>query len=148
MRDLLLIPSFAFPESAVIERKPLALTARRAGWIGCNIALAHIPQEARIAIVEQGIVNPVAAVRASYAKVKPLSNIKATERGWTLDVLTAVRRLQESEFSTTEAYSFEPELQRLHPHNHHVREKIRQQLQVLRDTGFLVHEGRSRWLLK
>ena len=32
VRDLLLIPSFMFSESAVIKRKPLAATARRAGW--------------------------------------------------------------------------------------------------------------------
>jgi hypothetical protein len=25
-----------FSESAVIKRKPLAATARRAGWVGCN----------------------------------------------------------------------------------------------------------------
>jgi type II restriction enzyme len=36
VRDLLLIPSFMFSESAVIKRKPLAATARRAGWVGCN----------------------------------------------------------------------------------------------------------------
>jgi len=41
----------AFPPSAIIKRNPLAPTARRAGWIGCNIALNRIPFEARIAIV-------------------------------------------------------------------------------------------------
>ena len=35
VRDLLLIPSFMFSESAVIKRKLLSSTARRAGWVGC-----------------------------------------------------------------------------------------------------------------
>jgi type II restriction enzyme len=35
----------------VIKRKPLAATARRAGWVGCNFALNRIPAEARIAVV-------------------------------------------------------------------------------------------------
>jgi hypothetical protein len=29
-----------------------------------------------------------------------------------------------------------------------VRDKIRQQLQVLRDAGFLIHVNRSEWRLK
>ena len=31
--------NFAFPPSAIIKRKPLSRTARRAGWVGCNFAL-------------------------------------------------------------------------------------------------------------
>ena len=51
VRDLLLIPSFMFSESAVIKRPPLAATARRAGWVGCNIALNRVPADARIWLV-------------------------------------------------------------------------------------------------
>jgi hypothetical protein len=51
VKNLLLVPSFAFPPSAIIKRRPLSSTARRAGWIGCNIALNRVPVEARIAIV-------------------------------------------------------------------------------------------------
>ena len=49
--NLLLIPSFMFPESAVIKRPPLLSTARRAGRVGCNIALNRVPAEARIWLV-------------------------------------------------------------------------------------------------
>jgi type II restriction enzyme len=51
VRNLLLVPHFAFPPSAIIKRKPLSVTARRAGWIGCNFALNRIPAEARIWLV-------------------------------------------------------------------------------------------------
>jgi hypothetical protein len=50
-------------------------------------------------------------------------------------------------FTTAEVYAFERELERLHPDNRHVRDKIRQQLQVLRDAGLLVHVGRGKWRL-
>lgn len=43
VRNLLLIPSFCFSVSALEIRKPLSPTARRAGWIGCNILLNAIP---------------------------------------------------------------------------------------------------------
>ncbi len=52
VRNLLLIPHFAFPPSAIIKRKPLSTTARRAGWIGCNFDLTRIPVESRIALVQ------------------------------------------------------------------------------------------------
>ncbi|MGA2787062.1 MAG: DpnI domain-containing protein [Verrucomicrobiota bacterium] len=75
VRDLLLIPSFMFSESAVIKRlvaskrsedgKPLATTARRAGWVGCNIDLHRIAPEARIFIVRTIAPQSSAAVTAA-----------------------------------------------------------------------------------
>lgn len=145
VRNLLLIPKFAFPASAIIKRKPLALTARRAGWVGCNIDLTRIPTDARIAVVQQGSANPAAEVRAQFRRVKPLAQIKTAQRGWTLDVLNAVSRLDKKEFSTSEAYACERELEQSHPDNRHVKDKIRQQLQVLRDMGLLQHVERGVW---
>jgi type II restriction enzyme len=212
--DLLLIPSFMFSESAVIKRPPLSSTARRAGWVGCNIALNRVPAEARIFLVRTTVCEPRNAavpaagsggvpprertrsetprkpagadacatntvitspeeVRAQFKRVKPLKDISVTQRGWTLDVLNIVRRLVESrrrgdkslkptgqpeslrlltssptnEFTTAEVYAFERELEKLHPDNRHVKDKIRQQLQVLRDAGLLLHVGRGEWRL-
>jgi len=36
----------------------------------------------------------------------------------------------------------------LHPDNRHIRDKIRQQLQVLRDLNFLSHTSKGIWRLK
>jgi type II restriction enzyme len=148
VKNLLLVPSFAFPPSAIIKRKPLAVTARRAGWVGCNIALNLIPIDARITIVEESRIAPETEVRERFRRVKPLGDIKAKERGWTLDVLNAVRRLGKAQFTTSEMYSFTRELEGLHPDNRHVKDKIRQQLQVLRDTGFLAHIERGVWVVR
>jgi type II restriction enzyme len=148
VKNLLLVPSFAFPPSALIKRKPLAVTARRAGWVGCNIALHRIPVEARIGIVRESQITSAKDVRAQFRRVKPLAEINVRQRGWTLDVLNAVRRLGKTQFTTSDAYSFTRELEELHPGNRHVRDKIRQQLQVLRDTGFLSHVERGVWAVK
>jgi type II restriction enzyme len=145
VKNLLLIPSFAFPESAIIKRRPLALTARRAGWVGCNILLAQIPFEARISVVTGSKAMPENVVREQFNRIKPLGEIKSKERGWTLDVLNAIRTLGKIEFTNEDAYTLVPHLEKLHPGNHHVREKIRQRLQVLRDTGLLNHLERGRW---
>ena len=93
IRNLLLIPHFAFPASAIIKRKPLSATARRHGWVGCNFALDRIPIDPRISVVRDQIVAPASEVREAFRRVKPLSELLVSERGWTLDVLNVVRKL-------------------------------------------------------
>jgi type II restriction enzyme len=63
--------------------------------------------------------------------------LKIEKRGWTLDVLNVVRSVGKIEFKLHEVYAHSEELAKLHPENHHVDEKIRQQLQELRDMGIL-----------
>lgn len=141
VQNLLCIPDFVITESALEKRKPLASTARRAGWVGCNILLDHIPSEARIPIVEENRPAPPSEVRRAYNRLKPLASLKLETRGWTLDVLNAIGTLGKKEFDLAEMYAFEQSLRELHPKNYHVREKLRQQLQVLRDHGLLEFLG-------
>jgi len=137
VRTVILIPHFAFALSAIECRPPLAPTARRAGWVGCNILLNKIPQDARIPIVADGTARPVAEVRRAYRRLRPLEKLKVENRGWTLDVLNVVRSLNKPEFSLADVYAHANTLAKLHPNNAHVGDKIRQQLQVLRDLGLL-----------
>jgi type II restriction enzyme len=145
--DLVFIPRFAIPKSAIEKRKPLRSTARRAGWVGCNIVLTHIPQDARLSLVRDGVVERPSAVRRRFERIRPLAELRPEERGWTLDVLTAVRELSRGQFSLEELYSKEHELAALHPANRHVRDKIRQQLQVLRDKRLIEFLGRGHYRL-
>jgi hypothetical protein len=59
----------------------------------------------------------------------------------------SVRRDADRSVRDARAPYFTRELEKLHPDNRHVRDKIRQQLQVLRDTGLLIHLGRGEWRL-
>jgi len=146
--DLLVIPKFCLGASAIERRNPLSMTARRAGWVGCNILLDFVPPQGRIAMVAAGTVISKAVVRKSFEAIRPLADISVKKRGWTLDVLTVLRSMGKGEFTLDDAYRFEDVLSRLHPENRHVRPKIRQQLQILRDMGYLAFEGngRYRWL--
>lgn len=137
VQNLFLIPSFAFSRSIVEKRRPLGPEARRAGWIGCNLLIGRIPQEARIHFVLDG--EPVSpnTVRKRYAALRPLAQLSVSRRGWTLDVLNGIRSLGKTAFSLADAYTLEDDFGKLHPDNRHVRDKIRQQLQVLRDMGLL-----------
>jgi type II restriction enzyme len=148
VRSLILIPRFAFSTSMLEKRKPLGPRARRAGWVGCNIVLANIAPDARIPIVADGIACSATEVRRHYARLRPLANLSLEKRGWTLDVLKVVRSLSKQEFSLSDVYTFEDELARLHPANRHIRDKIRQQLQVLRDMGFVDFHGGGKYCLR
>lgn len=141
VRTVVLIPRFAFAMSALERRKPLSLNARRAGWVGCNILLGQIPQDARIPVIQDGIPHTPSEVRQAYQQLRPLENLKVEQRGWTLDVLEIVRSLGRPEFTLREVYAHAATLARLHPRNSHVHDKIRQQLQVLRDLGLLIFLG-------
>jgi len=146
--NLILIPSFAFSISAILKRKPLRPSAERAGHVGCWILLDAIPQDVRIPVITDGRPLPPDEIRKQYARVRPLAELKVEQRGWTLDVLNAVRSLQRREFALAEVYGMEARLARLHPANKHVRDKIRQQLQILRDMGIVEFLGGGEYKLR
>ena len=148
VNNLLLIPGFCLSASAIEKRNPLKPTARRAGWVGCNIILDLVPPEGRIPIINAGVVTPKLSVRRKFRNAQPLKNISSKKRGWTLDVLTVLRSLSKPEFTIDDAYSFEKTLSKQHQGNRHVRAKIRQQLQILRDLGYLqfIRRGYYRWI--
>ena len=81
-------------------------------------------------------------------RLRPLEKLRAEKRGWTLGVLNVVQSLKKEEFELADVYAHEHTLARLHPDNRHVRDKIRQQLQVLRDKGFLEFLGAGRYRSK
>ena len=147
VRTVLLVPHFAFALSAVERRKPLASTARRAGWVGCNILLDKIPVHARIPVVSEGAPHTPREVRGSYNRLRPLEKLQVEKRGWTLDVLQVAQSLGKLEFTLADVYAHAAELSKLHPNNAHVRDKIRQQLQVLRDLGLLTFLGSGSYRL-
>ena len=137
VQNLMLIPRAFFTETVIEKRKPLSAKARRAGWVGCNILLDQIPEDGKIALVSAGNCLPDKQVRQEFSRIRGLAEIPPQLRGWTIDVLKAVRRLGKTRFLLKELYTLESHLQNAHPNNRNIRPKIRQQLQVLRDLGLL-----------
>ena len=147
VNNLMLVPSFFFSPSSIEKRKPLGPSARRAGWVGCNILLSAIAPEGKLSLVSNGVPADVTAIRRQYQRVQPLSQLSVTDRGWTLDVLSIISRFENRPFTLSEVYDFEAHFAALHPENRHVRPKIRQQLQELRDRGLLRFLTRGRYEL-
>lgn len=148
VKNLLLIPSVFFSETVIENRPPLSSKAQRAGWVGCNILLDRIPQDGKIAVVSDGSTVAERQVREEFSRVRKLAEVPPSVRGWTLDVLTTIRKLGKTRFSLQELYKLEPYLQNIHPRNQNVRPKMRQQLQVLRDLGMIEFTSPGNYALR
>lgn len=144
VKNLILIPNHFFVPDIIEKRKPLSENARRAGWTGCNINLTSIPQYGKIYVVQNSVEIEHHLVIEACKKVESLRTNSLESRGWLMDVLQCVDKL-ENEFSLEEMYAFTDILKAKHPDNNNVQPKIRQQLQVLRDKGFLEFTTRGHY---
>lgn len=143
--NVAVVPKHFFVPDIIEERAPLKATAKRAGWVGCNILLSKVPEAGRIYVVRNGAALPKDLVLETWSKTAFLQDMRLESRGWLLEVLKCTEAIGRAEFELSDVYAFEPHLQRLFPGNQHVREKVRQQLQVLRDRGFIEFLGRGRY---
>jgi type II restriction enzyme len=135
--NLFIVPKHFFVREIIEERKPLAPTARRAGWIGSNILLGRVPDSGKIHIVQNGVIRPRDSVLEEWQKTLFLRQESQETRGWLLDVMKCVESLGKREFTLDEVYAFDRYLGGFYPANQNVRPKIRQQLQYLRDRGYI-----------
>ncbi|WLW66519.1 DpnI domain-containing protein [Psychrobacter sp. van23A] len=128
----------------IIKRKPLSITAKRAGWVGCNIDLRKVPESGKVFLVKDQQVIPRDNVTKHFQKTLFLREQTIASRGWTLDIWQCIDRL-DTDFSLNQVYAFANLLKLKHPENNHVKDKIRQQLQVLRDKGIIEFTGRGHY---
>ena len=147
VRNLILIPNHFFVPEIIEKRKPLSENARRAGWTGCNINLTTIPEYGKIYIIQNSVEINHNSVIETYHKVEKLRTKSLESRGWLMDILQCVDKLSD-EFTLDEMYSYTNLLQSKHPGNNNVQPKIRQQLQILRDKGFLEFTSRGHYRKK
>lgn len=148
---LRLIPGHFITESVVEKRKPLNSDAKRAGWVGSNILMNRIPEAGQIFLVREREPIPKAEARAEFERSSFLQRFDFQGRGWLSDVMAVLEDMglgPGDEFTLREVYGYEDELSKRHPDNRHVRAKVRQQLQILRDEGVLEFLGGGEYRVK
>lgn len=143
--NLILIPKFFFVPSIIIQRQPLKKTARRAGWIGCNINIGMVPDSAKICLINRGLITDKEDVKSQYCKLLSLQTDSLTSRGWLIDTLMCIDKIPGEEFSLKDLYAFEEILKQKYPNNNFIKDKLRQQLQLLRDKGFIEFSRRGHY---
>lgn len=136
--NFFVIPKHFFVPQIIEKRKPLSISARRAGWVGCNISLRNIPQTGKIFYVKDKQIEPKERVLKNWGKTFFLREEgEALAKGWILDIMNCIDKLNKNKFNLSEVYAFNKLLAGKYPNNRHIKDKIRQQLQFLRDKGYL-----------
>lgn len=143
--NFLIIPKHFFTNEAIIKRPPLPQTARRAGWIGCNIDISKVTSAGKIFLVKNSTVVNHQNVKETFNKTLFLKSMGKSAKGWILDLLACIDLIQNDIFTLDEAYKFEGMLKQKYPNNNFIKEKIRQQLQVLRDKGLISFVSRGKY---
>lgn len=142
--NFFVVPKHFFISEIIEKRKPLSKTARRAGWVGSNILFSKIPKAGQIFYIENGKEISKKEVLEKWQKTVFLKHIKKTDaKGWIIDIMNCIDRIDSKEFTLADMYQFETDLKKIHPENNNIQAKIRQQLQFLRDKGYLEFLGKG-----
>jgi type II restriction enzyme len=145
VNDFLIIPKQFFTPEIIIKRAPLAETARRAGWIGCNIDLSKVTDVGKIFLVKNTKAINREIVKETFNKTLFLRTKSKDAKGWILDIMNCIDSIKKDSFTLDEVYQFEDKLKLKYPNNNFIKDKIRQQLQVLRDKGIIEFLGRGKY---
>lgn len=143
VNNFLIIPKHFFIPQIIEQRKPLSVNAKRAGWIGCNIDLQKIPESGRIFLIKNKKVLSRDLVKEKWNKTVFLKTKTLKSKGWLIETLNCIDKINSSTFTLDEMYKFENELKTKFPNNSFVKDKIRQQLQILRDKGIIEFKARG-----
>ncbi len=147
--NFMVIPKHFFVPEIIERRKPLSPTARRAGWVGCNILLDTIPESGKIFYIRNGKEESKNKILEDWNKTSFLKKTKDfNTKGWLLDIINCIDKLKKQEFNLQDLYQFENYLKLKHPNNNNIRAKIRQQLQILRDNEYVKFESRGKYKLR
>ncbi len=146
--DFFVVPKYFFVPEIIEKRKALSENAKRAGWIGSNILFSKIPDSGKVFYIENGNEFSKKEVLVKWQKTAFVKDVKQIEaKGWIFDTMNCIESLGKKEFLLSDIYKFEKDFKRIHPKNKNIKPKIRQQLQFLRDKGYLEFKEKGKYKL-
>lgn len=104
--------------------------------------LEKIPKSAFPELPKFQIETPEETLDVISNAVEPILNSLS---GWELEVFKCANEIPEQIFTLNEIYTFKKNLKKIFPKNQHIEDKIRQQLQHLRDLGLLDFLGGGKY---
>ena len=144
VHNFVVIPKHFFVPEIIIKRNQGIKD--RPDYIMCSIDLTGIPNSGKIFYIKDKKIESKEKVIENWQKTLFLREEKELNtKGWLLDIMNCIDELKKKEFSLDEVYAFENILSKKYPNNKHVKDKIRQQLQVLRDKGYLDFVARGKY---
>ncbi len=117
-------------------------TITSADIVTVNKLLSHIPEIEAKKLPKFKIENPL---KTKDIIEIPQAAVYESLKGWKLHVFKSLNNLSGTEFTLKDIYAFEKSLSQLYPDNYNVKDKIRQQLQKLRDIGLIEFKRNGRY---
>jgi type II restriction enzyme len=145
VKDFFIIPKQFFTQEIIIKRPQLAQTAKRAGWVGCNIDISKVADSGKVFLVKDSKIIDIEIVNQLYKRTLFLRDKSTESKGWILDILMCIEEIKSDTFNLDELYRFENKLKIKYPKNNFIKDKIRQQLQILRDKEIIEFVNRGRY---
>jgi len=143
-QEIFFIPKVFITKETIEKRKPLSETARRAGWTGYNLLFDRIPSYGKLLMAnDYGMISKEKILNETR-KISSLYNIDSQKVKWKIEILKIIDQL-DNEFKLQDVYQYLNKLEILFPDNNHVKDKIRQQLQFIRDDGIIVFLGDGKY---
>ena len=147
VKDIIAIPKYFFTENIIEKRKPLSATAKRAGWIGCNILYSEIPEIGKVFLIKNGEIIDRKIIKERWSQTENFKIDDLEKRGWTFEVLKIIDKCTDN-FTLKDVYKYEVKLEKTFTKNNHIKDKLRQQLQILRDKGYIEFLGAGNYRKK
>lgn len=141
------IPKYFIRPEDIIPRKKWI--PNRPDYIMCNISMKWIPESWKVFYIKNWESISKKEILQEWNKTIFLKEKKNIEsKGWILDIMKCIEMLHKKDFTLQEIYNFEPILKQKYPNNNFIKDKIRQQLQFLRNKWYLefVSNGKYRVL--
>lgn len=138
------VPNYFFTPNIIIPRNQGI--PNRPDYIMCSIDISSIPNSGKIFYVKNRETIDKNKVLNDWSKTLFLRESRNTQtKGWLLDIMRCIEKISVNSFSLNDLYKFEDYLKTKHPENNNIQAKIRQQLQVLRDKGYLKFTNRGKY---
>lgn len=102
----------------------------------------ELKEKTNLLMKEKKVKELIEIIKAKEKKLPKQTISKEDLFGW---LKLVYDKLPETIFSTNYLYNYEGYFKEHYPENKNIKAKIRQQLQFLRDFGFLKNLGRSKW---
>lgn len=125
VNNFIIIPKQFFTSDIIIKRAALGPTARRAGWVGCNIDVSKIAEAGKVFLIKDAKVVNKEVVKETFNKTLFLREKTKSAKGWILDIMNCVDSVKKENFTLDEVYSFEEKLKQKYPNNNFIKDKIR-----------------------
>ncbi|HMN32983.1 MAG: NgoFVII family restriction endonuclease [Chitinophagaceae bacterium] len=107
--------------------------------------LLKVPNEQHIRLPKFDIENQKITDADEDSIILDIDSIGTTFKGWKLEVFKCANKIPNTIFSLADINTFEKALKQKYPNNNHIPDKIRQQLQNLRDIGLIEFLGNGNY---